>query len=90
MTGSTLGALDAPTQPPSAWHRFLDSDFVYSFRRTPTAMGSAAVLLLFILVALFAPWIAPQNPFDPAALELMIAHTASLDRGRPVAFSARH
>ena len=73
MTASTLGALDAPTQPPSAWHRFLDSDFVYSFRRTPTAMGSAAVLLLFILVALFAPWIAPQNPFDPAALELMNA-----------------
>ncbi len=56
--------------PPSTWHRFLDSDFVYSFRRTPSAMVSAAALLLFILVALFAPWLAPQNPFDPAALEL--------------------
>ncbi len=60
----------ATAAPPSTWHRFLDSDFVYSFRRSPSAMVSAAVLLLFILVALLAPWIAPQNPFDPAALEL--------------------
>jgi peptide/nickel transport system permease protein len=56
---------------PSAWHRFLDSDFVFSFRQSPTAMVAAAVLLLFVLVALLAPWIAPQNPFDPAALELI-------------------
>ena len=56
--------------PTSTWSRFLDSDFIYSFKRTPTARVSAAVLLLFILAALFAPWIAPQNPFDPAALEL--------------------
>ncbi len=59
--------------PPTAWHRFLDSDFVFSFKRSPTAMVSAAVLLVFFLVALLAPWLAPQNPFDPAALELMNA-----------------
>ena len=59
--------------PPSAWHRFLDSDFVYNFKRSPTAMISALVLLLFALVALLAPWLAPQNPFDPAALDLMNA-----------------
>ena len=29
------------------------------------------MLLLFVLVALLAPWLAPQNPFDPAALELI-------------------
>lgn len=58
----------APTE--TAWQRFLDSDFVYSFRRTPAAVGSAIVLLMFVLIAVFAPWIAPQNPFDPAALEL--------------------
>ncbi len=57
--------------PPSTWSRFLDSDFIYSFKRSPTAMVSAAVLLLFILIALLAPWLAPQNPFDPAALELI-------------------
>ena len=69
MTDPTSIGLLAP--PPSAWHRFLDSDFIYSFRQSPTAMLAAAVLLLFVLVALLAPWIAPQNPFDPAALELI-------------------
>jgi peptide/nickel transport system permease protein len=34
-------------------------------------MVSAVVLLLFFLIALLAPWLAPQNPFDPAALDLM-------------------
>jgi peptide/nickel transport system permease protein len=60
-------------QVPSLWARFLDSDFVYSFKRTPTAMASALMLLLFVLVALLAPWIAPQNPFDPAGLDLLNA-----------------
>lgn len=55
---------------PTAWDRFADSDFYYSFRRTPTAMLSFAVLLLFVLIALFAPVLAPQNPFDPMVLEL--------------------
>ena len=70
MSAATSTALPAP---PSAWRRFLDSDFVYSFRRTPTAVVSAVVLALFVLVALLAPWIAPQNPFDPAGLDLLNA-----------------
>jgi peptide/nickel transport system permease protein len=49
----------------------MDSDFVYGFRRSPMAMVSALVLMLFFLIALLAPWIAPQNPFNPAALDLM-------------------
>lgn len=60
----------AALAPPSAWHRLLDSDFAYSFRRSHTAMASALVLFLFVLIALFAPVLAPQNPFDPAALDL--------------------
>jgi peptide/nickel transport system permease protein len=68
LSSASAAAGAAPTE--SGWQRFLDSDFVYSFRRTPSAVGSAIVLLLFVLIALFAPWIAPQNPFDPSALEL--------------------
>src|SRR6476659_2905466 len=56
--------------PPSAWRRLLASDFVYSFRRSPTAIVSAIVFALFVLIALFAPILAPQDPFDPAALDL--------------------
>ena len=73
MTDSTLESAETTASlaaPGSTWARFLDSDFIYSFRGSKTAMFSALVLFLFILIALLAPWIAPQNPFDPAALEL--------------------
>ena len=66
---NTTVSLAQPAAP-TAWDRFADSDFYYSFRRTPTAMLSFATLLMFVLVALFAPWLAPQNPFDPMVLEL--------------------
>jgi peptide/nickel transport system permease protein len=71
MNTTTLTSIDAA--PPSGWQRFLDSDFVYSYKRSPTAIVSSLTLFLFVLVALFAPWLAPQNPFDPAALDLMNA-----------------
>jgi peptide/nickel transport system permease protein len=69
-----LPAADGAAAPPlSAWHRLQDSDILYSFRRTPTAIASALILALFVLVAVFASWLAPQNPFDPAALDLVDA-----------------
>ena len=43
----------------------------YSFRRSKLTMVAAAVTLLFFLLALFAPVLAVQNPFDPAQLNLM-------------------
>ena len=51
--------------------RALDSDFVYGFRRSPVALISALVLLVILVAAAFAPWLAPYNPFDLAALSLM-------------------
>lgn len=84
MNDSTASVLTELAPPESGWQRFLDSDFVYSFSRTPAAVGSAIVLLLFVLIALFAPWLAPQNPFDPAALELINSRIppAWLDGGK--------
>jgi peptide/nickel transport system permease protein len=46
--------------------RFLDSDIGHSFRSSPVAM--AAALIAFVCV--FAPWVAPHNPFDLATLDL--------------------
>jgi len=51
--------------------RALDSDLFYSFRRSKLTMVATAVTLLFFLLAILAPLIAPQNPFDPAQLQLM-------------------
>ena len=51
--------------------RALDSDIYYSFRSNKLVMAAAGVTLLYFLMALFAPLIAPQNPFDVASLDLM-------------------
>jgi len=53
--------------------RFFDSDLWWSFTRSPVTMLSAVVALICILGALFAPWLAPHNPFDLASLNLLDA-----------------
>ena len=62
----------------------LESDVFYSFRRSPVAVVSALVVLVLLLSALLAPWIAPSNPFDPASLNLMNGFTPP---GAPNAFT---
>ena len=54
------------------------SDVFYSFRRSRLTMAAAAVTLLFFLIAIFAPLLAVQNPFDPAQLQLMNSRIAPL------------
>ena len=51
--------------------RAWDSDVFYSFRRSPVTIAAAVVALLCVGGALFAPWIAPHDPFDMAAINLM-------------------
>jgi peptide/nickel transport system permease protein len=64
-------ALRARFRPANWFARALDSDVLYSFRRSRLTMVAAAVTLLFFLLAIFAPLLAVQNPFDPAQLQLM-------------------
>jgi peptide/nickel transport system permease protein len=52
---------DVIAQRPLLWRRF---------RKAPLAIAAAAVTTVMALAALFAPWLASQNPFDPAALDL--------------------
>jgi peptide/nickel transport system permease protein len=54
----------------TALGRFFDGDVWHSFRSSPMAIGAAVVAALCIFSALFAPWVAPHNPFDLATLEL--------------------
>jgi len=51
--------------------RWLDSDVLYSFRRSPVAIAAALVLAVILLGAVLAPWVAPHNPLDLASLNLM-------------------
>lgn len=61
----------AATRTPGILARWWDSDLAYSFRRSPVAMGAALVLLVILLGAALAPWVAPHNPLDLASLNLM-------------------
>jgi len=60
-------------------NRFLDSDFFHDFLRAPVALISFCVVLILVLSAVFAQFIAPTNPFDPASLELMNGFTPPLE-----------
>ncbi|KNX41279.1 Oligopeptide transport system permease protein OppC [Roseovarius tolerans] len=68
--------IETPTAPSrSRLRRTWESDFIWSFRHSPVAVVSFAVVLLMMLGALFAPLIAPHDPFNPATLNLMNGFT---------------
>jgi len=58
-------AISAPaaTQSPGYWRGVLRR-----LRRDPVAMTCAAILLIIILAAIFAPWIAPADPYRASML----------------------
>lgn len=45
--------------------------FVSEFAESRIALGGLIVFVAIALVAIFAPWIAPQNPYDLAQLDIM-------------------
>ena len=76
-TASDAAAGIGGVDQPSRLTRVRDSDLAYSFRRSPVAIGAAVVLALCLGGALFAPWVAPHNPFDLATLNLLDALVAA-------------
>lgn len=58
----------------NAFARAYHSDIFYSFSRSPTAIISAVVALSILIGALFAPIIAPHNPFDLGSVSLLDAN----------------
>ncbi|KQI71811.1 ABC transporter permease [Loktanella sp. 5RATIMAR09] len=55
--------------------RMWDSDIAWSFRNSPVAIVAAVIALTIVLGAVFAPWIAPYDPFNSASLNLMDGFT---------------
>jgi len=64
-------APDPGARATGLWSRLRDSDVLYSFSRSPISITAAIVTALFILCAIFAPVVAPHNPFDMATIDLM-------------------
>ena len=56
--------------PKTRWERITDNDIMWSFLSSPGALTAAVVSSIIILACLFAPLIAPFDPFDPAQISL--------------------
>lgn len=65
-----------PAAPKGRLARILDSDVFYSYRTSPIAIIASVIAITLVLAAIFAPWIAPYNPFNPRTLNLMDGFTA--------------
>jgi peptide/nickel transport system permease protein len=80
MSDAALPRKATSSRTPTAGfiRRALDSDIFYAFRRSRLTMVAAAVTLLFFLLAIAAPLLAVQNPFDPAQLQLINSRIAPL------------
>jgi peptide/nickel transport system permease protein len=69
---SKTSAVTAPTQPPvpdtgeALWRRH-----VASFLESPSAIVGLVLLVIIIGLAILAPWITPQNPYDLAQLDIL-------------------
>lgn len=68
MTALDIG-LEAPSVP--AQRESLLRLFAGQFLTSKLAVLGLVLLVLFLLLAIFAPWIAPQNPFDIGKLNIM-------------------
>lgn len=60
-----------PLKAQSPWRRVVNE-----FSRSPVAVGGLALLVLIILLALLAPWIVAQNPYDLMQLNVLDARLA--------------
>ena len=53
--------------------RFWDSDLAYSFRRSKVAVAAGVITFVYLFAALFAPLIAPHDPYDMASIRILDA-----------------
>jgi peptide/nickel transport system permease protein len=63
-------ALVAPPTLRSRARALWDGDVAWSFRHSPVAIVSLTIFLVCVICAVFAPWVAPHNPFDLRTLSL--------------------
>nr|WP_046864188.1 ABC transporter permease [Microvirga massiliensis] len=74
MTNSMRAAATTPrpvSERRGLRDRMRDSDVLASFLRSRLTIVAAVVTLMFLVAAVFAGSISPQDPFDPAQLDLL-------------------
>jgi peptide/nickel transport system permease protein len=71
MVAATDQSPVAKPARPSRLRAVLDSDVVYSFLHSRVTIVAAIVVLAIMLAAIFAPFIAPQDPYDLRQLSIL-------------------
>ena len=66
---SSLAVPPLRTRLAAVW----DGDLLWNFRHSPVAIAAFVVFMVCAIGAIFAPWIAPHNPFDLRTLHLLDA-----------------
>ena len=74
MTAGTNQAIAAPVERRSRLGAILDSDILYSFRRSKVTIVAAIVTFAIVVAALLAPVIATQDPYDLRQLSIIDSH----------------
>lgn len=67
MTALPASQADAAATPRERRWRL----FISQFLTSKLAVAGLVLLVILLLLAVFAPWIAPQNPYDIASLDIM-------------------
>ncbi|SDD78719.1 peptide/nickel transport system permease protein [Cupriavidus sp. YR651] len=73
---TTTVSQDAAKPAASAKEQTPFRRFVRQFFESKLAVLGLVTLLVIILIAIFAPWLAPQNPYDLATLDVLDARLA--------------
>jgi len=74
MTAGTNQAIAQPVERRSRLGAILDSDILYSFRRSKVTIVAAIVTFAIVVAALLAPVIATQDPYDLRQLSIIDSH----------------
>jgi peptide/nickel transport system permease protein len=71
MSAATENPPEVLLRRPSRLKAIIDSDLVYSFLRSKVTIAAAVVTLVIVLGAIFAPYIAPKNPYDLTQISIL-------------------
>ena len=75
-----MALADIPVTEVEAWRVRAGRSFS-EFAESRVAVGALALVVLLAALALLAPWVAPQNPFDLSQLSIMDNKLPPLSRG---------
>lgn len=68
-----MNSLSDPHMEPSRLSKVWNSNMAYSFRKNPVAVVSLIIFAVIFFMTLFAPLIAPFDPYDPRSFDIMLS-----------------